>query len=244
VCQADEDPVNCPEDCDDDIPQLPEPWGTPGHWWILIHPNYPSMPGPGIHLVDTNTGNLIRSLPLPPEAESPHGLAAEAHRVWVSDMVSQKIYRLDPTDGTVIDTLSGGYTEGLAITATGYWSVYDDYSRVAIEHHLFSGGVSHSFEMNTNVVNDLAYDGEYVYYVINDGNDPIRRINVRTGARDFLVRHTIVAICTCAFDGEAVVIDTDFGYLRRYHPVTGDQIDEVEHGLDGWITAIAPAWGE
>ena len=244
VCQADEDPVNCPEDCEEDIPELPEPWGTPGHWWLLMHPNGASTPGAGVHLVDTNTGNLIRSLPLPLDAESPHGLAAEADRVWLSDMVSKKIYLLDPFDGSALDTLSGGYTEGLAITATGYWAVNDNWPHMSIDHRLFSGGVSLSFDMNTNTVNDLAYDGEFVYFVVNDGNDPIKRINARTGARDILVPTTIATIYTCAFDGSAVVIDNDGGRLRRYDPDTGFVIDEVEHGLGGWITAIAPAWGE
>lgn len=246
VCQPAEDPVSCPADCTESpLPTLPEPWGTPGHWWLLAHPNYTSTHGPGIHLIDTNSGELLQSLPLPASAESPHGLAAEADRVWLSDMTSDRIYIIRVSDGEVEETLSDGRTEGLARTTTGYWAVKEwNWEYPSIRHNLLGGLVDQSFDVDSYAVNDLAYDGRYLYYVVNDGEDPIYRVDPLSGVRDVLVPNTIGGIYTLAYDGEALVIDSDAGTLRRYDRDSGELIEEVYHGVQGWITAIAPAWGQ
>lgn len=247
VCQPAENPVICPEDCnDDDAPPLPQPgpWGTPGHWWVLMHPNGASAPGPGIHLVDTVSVTLLRTLPLPEDAESPHGLAAEADRVWLADMTSGKIYHLRPDDGSVIATLPGGRTEGLAITSTGYWSADEDWPEMWIQHHRLTGGVDFSLRVNSSTVNDLAYDGNFIYYVINGATDPIMRIDVHTNEEITLVPTTTSALYTLAYDGQNLVIDIGDGLMYMYDAATGDDLVPIEHGIGGWVTAIAPAWGQ
>lgn len=160
-------------------------------------------------------------------------------------MASDRIYVIRVSDGEVTDTLSGGRTEGLAFTATGYWCVKEwEMSSPSIQHNQFDGVVSLSLEPESGVINDLAFDGRFVYYVVNDGDDPIYRIDPLSGVRDTVVPSTISAIYTLAFDGEALVIDSGWGTLLRYDRDTGEQIEEIDHGVHGWITAIAPAWGE
>ena len=34
------------------------------------------------------------------------------------------------------------------------------------------------------------------------------------------------------------------GSFLRYDRETGELIEEVDHGTYGWVTAIAPAWGQ
>jgi hypothetical protein len=251
-----EPPDATPGDADEDEPEppdaavppaLPGPWGTPGQWWLLSHPNYAS---PGLRLVDTTTGELLKTLPLPAEAESPHALAAEAERLWVADYVSEKIFLIRTSDGAVEDTLSSYRTGGLSLTRTGYW--YNDERwgggepQTTFYHRLFDGTIDFTLTVDATAmaVADLAYDGRYLYYSYNDENDPIVRIDLATSAQYTLVPHTVIAVSTLAFDGQALVIDSGWGSLLRYDPDTGEQIDEVEHGVGGWVTAISPAWGE
>jgi hypothetical protein len=257
---ADAPPVDPPDaapgDADEDEPAppdaavppaLPEPWGTPGQWWLLSHPNYDS---PGLRLVDTTTGELLKTLPLPATAESPHALAAEAERLWVADYVSEKIYRIRTGDGAVEDTLTGYRTGGLALTRSGFWYNEEDWSGAepgtVFHHRRFDGGIDLSLRVGatTMAVADLAYDGRFLYYSYNDANDPIVRVDLATSAQDTLVPHTVIAVSTLAFDGEALVIDSGWGTLLRYDPDSGERLDEVDHGVGGWITAISPAWGE
>ncbi len=248
VCQPSEDPVNCPQDCSGvELPPLADPWGTEGQWWLVAHPNYPSTYGPGIHLVDTNTGQLLQTVELPAGAESPHGLAATADELWLSDMSAERIYRIRVSDGHSEVERSGVRTEGLALTATGYWSCKDLWTQgqLWLEHRLFNGGVDLSFLMESSVVSDLAYDGRFVYFVVNDGDDAIQRLDPLDDTRTIVVPHTTDAISTVAFDGEALVIDSDNGNLLRYDMESGALLDQIPHGItQGWVTAIAPAWGE
>jgi hypothetical protein len=45
-----------------------------------------------------------------------------------------------------------------------------------------------------------------------------------------------------AFDGQYLVVDVMSGDMERFDRQSGAVVDTVRHGLQGWVTAIAPAW--
>ena len=111
-------------------------------------------------------GDVIRSIPAPPGTQ-PNGLAWDGNHLWMSSyMHNAGIYKLDPTDGSVLGKYTpsvaqyGGYG-GLTYDGTYLWEA-DSY-----------GGGIYKLTLNCSIIStipspdkypsDLAWDGNYIW---------------------------------------------------------------------------------
>ncbi len=208
--------------------------------WVLIHPSE-APDGPGIFLFDEEQQQVLAHLDLPPQVTSPHALAYDGTSLWLGEMGSQgAIHELDPVTGDVRSTIAGVRTEGIAVDGDTLWYAGEDPSTFAMNlmHIRRDGTVLDTLPMTAPVVQDLTFDGSSLYYLINDDQDRVLRVDPVTGAESQLFDQVFVAPYALAFDGQHLAVAAD-GTIKRYDPVTGAQVSSGPLGVAGWISAIA-----
>jgi hypothetical protein len=215
-------------------------------WWALVHPSDAPL-GPGLYLIDEETQEIQRYLALPPEAESPHGLAFDGTSLWVSDIVLQAVLQIDPDTGAVLSTIPDVISEGLVAQQGNLWYGTDEYQPAQATSFVRispSGDVLDVVKLaDSTIMNDIAHDGSSLYYAINDESDRILEVDPVTGAQVELAKNVAESgmIYTLAFDGQSLaLIDMlpSGNVLRRFDPATGAEVSAKPFGVPGWVTAL------
>jgi DNA-binding beta-propeller fold protein YncE len=221
-------------------------------WWILVHPsNAPD--GSGIFLYDEKNDNVLRQLNLPAEIISPHALAFDGKNLWLGDAASPRnpgyadsgtIYQISPRDGSVLSKIQiRGGTEGIALTRTSLW--YSQTRSGKLFNITMDGQPLKQLQVSVSTINDIAFDGEWLYYVINDANDRIVRVDPNTGAENNFITKAVKSkqIYTLAVDNNYLVVidktNNAVNQIRRLDKKTGNFISDTSISIRGWITAIA-----
>lgn len=202
--------------------------------------------GPGMYLYDMTSQQILLHLDLPPGAESPHALAYDGKSLWLGEIVSETIYEIDPADGAVLSTITGVRTEGLAVDGDHLWYSADLYgypetSLVQIDHN---GSVQKEILVSPTVIQDIAFDGASLYYLVNDELDRIVRVDPASGAESQVADHVAAGLAPYAlsYDGKHLAsIDNaaNGNELRRYDVLTGATVSVTPFGVPGWVSAIA-----
>jgi hypothetical protein len=206
--------------------------------WVLVHPS-DAPRGPGLHLFDEASQEVLRRLPLPDGVTSPHALAWDGASLWLGGAGSDDAVReIDPEDGRVRSTWPGVRTEGIATRDGRYWYHAISGRLEPLVEVGRDGAVVRSFGLREAVVQDLVATDAALYYLVNDGLDRIGRFDLATGAATELARGVDVAPYALGFDGTHLVVAAR-GIARRFDPRTGELVRESPFAVPGWITAIA-----
>ena len=111
-------------------------------------------------------GGVIRSIPAPPGTQ-PNGLAWDGNHLWMSSYLSNAgIYKLDPTDGSVLGKYTpsvaqyGGYG-GLTYDGTYLWEA--DFYGGGIYKLTLNCSIISTIPSPDNHLSDLAWDGNYIW---------------------------------------------------------------------------------
>lgn len=208
--------------------------------WVLVHPSE-APDGPGIFLFDEDQQQVLAELPLPPGVTSPHALAYDGTSLWLGDMgMGASLHQLDPTTGAVISTIPGVRTEGITVDGDTLWYSGEDPGSfdMNLVHIQRDGTILGSLSVPVSVVQDVAHDGASLYYLVNDDQDRVLRVDPATGAESLLFDQPFVAPYSLAFDGQYLAVAAD-ETIKRYDPATGAPVSSGPLGVPGWITAIA-----
>jgi len=119
-------------------------------------------------LAPLDTGDVIHTIPTP--GPSGQGLTWDGNYLWVSDIDTDKIYKLSPEDGTILNSFSspGDCVAGLAWDGTFLWA--SDHGGSGGSHdEIFqldpsNGSVLHSFvPVSLDWPHGITWDGQYLW---------------------------------------------------------------------------------
>jgi len=110
----------------------------------------------------TAAGSLVTSWNTP--ASNPFGLTHDGTYIWLVEYNEQKIYKLNPANGAVIDsiTLSEGLARSLAHDGTNLW-VSDITNDLIYEVDPLTGTVKDSFDAPDSAINAICYVDPYLW---------------------------------------------------------------------------------
>ena len=154
-----------------------------------------------VALASTHLVSTVRAIPAVKEFDSPSefptGLTWDGEYLWVADFISERIYKVDPDDGSVIESFSSPDSdpEGLAWDGNYIWHVDGGNAyELGEEAELYiykidpqSGDSTKMFEAPGGNAEDLAWDGGYLWYVDGapeaetEGTNRIYKIDVSNG---------------------------------------------------------------
>lgn len=220
--------------------------------WVLIHPTNAPVDGDGIHAYDPQLRRSVRRFPPPPGARFAGGLAFDGISLWATATKDDKglVYEIDPHNGNVRSSfpISSKHSQGLAIDGGHIWIGTEQFAtKQSLIRSTWDGDVVSQLPIGKAVVNDLTAAKGMLYYIVNGPNDPIYRMDPKTGDQRVLVQTGIVAPYSLTYDGKHLVVveDTGFGgsstnnVMRRYDPNTGTLVSSEDLLLKGWVYAIA-----
>jgi hypothetical protein len=223
--------------------------------WVLVHPVDAPPSGAGLILFDEVSQSIVRRLPLPDPDASVHGLAWDGRSLWLSSAGSVTLgldrgaglLQLDPTDGRVIQRFDRIRAEGVAADGDTIWYAGarpDEAGPTLV--HLAQNGLQLSFVPipEPALIQDLAIADGALYYLVNDDQDRIMRIDPSTGSATRVASGVYEAPYALAFDGAHLAVAladrfTSEPRIRRFDPATGALVRESPFRVQGWVTAIA-----
>lgn len=178
---------------------------------------------------------------------SPHALAWDGVSLWIGGAaLNDSIYQIDPADGSVLHTIPGIRTEGLATAGTTIW--YSTVSPIADSLiQINRDGVRlRKIPVSDAVVNDLDTNGEWLYYAVNDDIDRIVRVDPATGDAEDFIAPAVEGnqLYTLAlYKNFLYVIDdqSQGNTLRTFNRESGEFISDARIHISGWITGLRRA---
>lgn len=122
---------------------------------------------------------VISSIPAAAGANS-RGLTWDGTALWLADQVATSIHRVDPADGTVLDTLSVAPDEpfGLAWDGAALWYVDNDGNIRRIDPS--TGTILESFPTPGGFPRGLTWDGQFLWHS-DSGTNLIYRLDPSSG---------------------------------------------------------------
>lgn len=111
-------------------------------------------------------GQVVQSLPGP--AEKPAGLTYDGQFLWVSDLSTDRIYKVDPATGQVQRSVPapGGATTGLAWDGRNLWCSENEHDKI-YEISPESGAVLQTVSIATSKPRGMTFVEGFLYYQDN-----------------------------------------------------------------------------
>jgi hypothetical protein len=125
------------------------------------------------------TGDIAGRFPTP--GRCPTGLTFDGESLWLADRRSDLLYRIDPNDGHVIESLTApGYqVEGLTTEGEFLWAL-DAERKAAFKLNRKTGIAEHSIAVRCSSPQGLAFDGEHLW-VADIKRDRLYQISTEDG---------------------------------------------------------------
>jgi len=183
-------------------------------------------PSSDVYFNPADTGDVIHTIPTP--GTNSQALTWDGNYLWCSDIITDSIYKLDPVDGTIINSFVFpiDLLEGLAWDGTNLWAS-DNELDIIYKINPEDGSVVSSLQLSDVWIHGITWDGQYLW--INDfQNKVILKINPESGE----ILHSINAPGTSSigltWDGIHLWAD-DFNAAKLYciDPTDGAIIYEV-----------------
>ncbi len=112
----------------------------------------------------TQIGDVILSFPSP--GDDPTGLTWDGQYLWNADTETNKIYQIDPINGTIVYSIPGppGATiNGLTWDGNSIWCS-DKENNCIYQINVKDSSIVHTIYLQTTNPRGLAFDGEYIWY--------------------------------------------------------------------------------
>lgn len=178
-----------------------------------------------------DTGDVIHTIPS--NSIYCQGLTWDGNNLWYSEIVSGKIYQVDPAYGVVIKTFDapGTSTEGLAWDGTYLWAS-DNGGGPFEPSYIYKldpadGSIISSFVPDGVWIHGITWDGQYLW-MVDFSDDKIIKVDSETGTNVHIIDAPGAACVGLAWDGEHLWTD-DFETDKLYciNPTDGAVIYEV-----------------
>jgi hypothetical protein len=178
---------------------------------------------------------------LPIGYSSPQAIDFDGKSIWISGGHSgASILEISPESGEIINEIEGVHARGLV--------VLNDYFYVSNFNSIDRLDRQGNFEekiidIEDNVIQDLAYKDQSLYYVFNNNNDPIIKVNLLDNTQE-----TVIELGTTEVSTNLAILDNDlimvnrFDQIRRINIDSGQIISETDLPIpiEGVITSITP----
>lgn len=157
------------------------------------------------------------------------GLAWDGVHLWVSDSWTDKVYELDPENGSIIFSFPspGGTPHGLAWDGMYFWNA-DESQKTIYKLNPATEAVISSFPSpDDSAPHGLAWDGTYLWCATGAGaTRKIYKMDPENGAVIFSFSSSSFFPCDLAWDG-AYLWNADFleSEIHKLDPTTGAVID-------------------
>lgn len=124
-------------------------------------------------------GDILKTLPTP--GPCPTGLAFDGKNLWLADIFTDKIYKINPRDGKVLKSFDspGSHPEGLAWDGEYLWHI-DSGEKSMYRMDPETGRALTILESNSGNPRDLAWDGEYIW-IIDHRQDILLKVSAEDG---------------------------------------------------------------
>ena len=118
-----------------------------------------------VDIVSAQVGQVVHSIPSP--ADRPTGLTWDGQYLWVADIGTNQIYKLDPADGKVVLSFQGPINatiNGLTWDGRHLWCSDNGDNNIIYKLDADSGKVVHNFKAPTGSPRGIAFDGKDLWY--------------------------------------------------------------------------------
>ena len=207
-------------------------------WWVLVHP---IQGNEGIYLFNETTSEIERKIHLPVDYSQPEAIDYDGNSIWIAGSHSTaSILEINPESGEIIDEIEGIQARSLV--------VLDDYFYISNFNSIDRLDRQGNFEeeiidTESNVIHDLAYKDQTLYYVLNLNNDPIIKVNLLDNSQETVIEFGTMEISTnlAILDNDLIMVN-QFDQIRRINIESGQIVSETDLPipLEGSITSITP----
>jgi len=103
---------------------------------------------------------------IPSPGPYPEGLAWDGTNLWNADFATSTIYKLDPIDGTVVDSFPSPQVQpnGLTYDGSALWLAVDSGDNTIYKINPSTGDVIGTFDSPSEYPQGLAWDGRYLLH--------------------------------------------------------------------------------
>jgi len=165
-------------------------------------------------------GDVLKTLPTP--GPCPTGLAFDGKNLWLTDIFTDKIYKINPRDGKVLKSFDspGSHPEGLAWDGEYLWHI-DSGERSMYRLDPETGRALTILESNSGNPRDLAWDGEYVW-IIDYRQDILLKVSAEDGMMVQYFSSPALEPAGLTFDGKYLwVTDRSEDRIYLVNPADG-----------------------
>ncbi len=207
-------------------------------WWLLVRPDNNDVGKPGIYLFNETKSTVEYILNIPAKITSPHALDHDGKSLWIGGMGNNSsILELNPEDGSVRSEIKNIRTGGIACDKNNelWFSTYSGIYKIT-----YNGVKLDSFQVSSNVIQDIAINSKKLFYLINGEYDHITEVDKinKQEHSNFNINQT--ATYAFAIRGENLVVIDDFNDINQFNIETKELVSVDFTNIKGWITAIAP----
>ncbi len=165
-------------------------------------------------------GDVLKTLPTP--GPCPTGLAFDGKNLWLADIFTDKIYKINPRDGKVLKSFDspGSHPEGLAWDGEYLWHI-DSGEKSMYRLDPETGRAVTILESNSGNPRDLAWDGEYVW-IIDYRQDILLKVSAEDGMMVQYFSSPALEPAGLTFDGKYLwVTDRSEDRIYLVNPADG-----------------------
>lgn len=126
-------------------------------------------------------GQPVQSFPSP--ENRPTGLTWDGQNLWIADIGTNRIYKLNPANGTVISSISGpvdATINGLAWDGTDLWCSDNGDANKIYRLDKNNGNILQSISLSSGSPRGITFDGTNIWFV-DSGDQTIYKLNPATG---------------------------------------------------------------
>jgi transglutaminase-like putative cysteine protease len=146
------------------------------------------------------TGDVEKQFPSP--GSCPTGLAFDGKYLWNCDRKTDMIYKINPEDGKVVDSISspGFRPVGLCWDGKTLWNV-DAEENLIFQIDVKSGVATKTLSAPCQMPQGLAWDGQYLW-IADDAKNEIDQISTDDGTTITTIPAPSSTPCGLAYDGK------------------------------------------
>lgn len=205
-------------------------------WWVLVHP---IQGNEGIYLFNETTSEVERKIDLPVGFSQPQAIAFDGESIWISGSHdTASIMEINPENGEIVSEIAGIKARGLVVLENNFYvSNFNTIDRLDKEGNYEEVVL----DLEGNVIQDLAYKNSSLYYVLNDNNDPIVKVNLLDSSQETVLEFGTFEVSTnlTIRDNDFVIV-TQFDQIKRINIESGQVVSQTDLPIEGAITSIVP----
>ncbi len=134
-----------------------------------------------VNIVFAEIGSVIHSFPTP--GGKPTGLTWDGQNLWVADIGTNRIYKIDSQTGVVLSSFASpqnSVINGLAWDGTNLWCTDNGDANRIYQLNILDGSILRTIQLNTGSPRGLTFDGVNLWYQ-DSAEKTIYKLDLQSG---------------------------------------------------------------